>query len=73
MDAGRLSGIFSELGLCGQLCGALGRTLGAGNQILQLHVHVNMHYYALFMHSACVHVHAHAHVCINYPTLFSRA
>ena len=22
-----------------------------------------MHYYAIFMHSACVHVHVHAHIC----------
>ena len=28
-------------------------------------MHVNMHYYAIFMHSACVHVHVHVHMYMH--------
>ena len=40
-----------------QLSGAPCRTQVLIIRVLQLRVHVNMHYYAIFMHSACVPVH----------------
>ena len=41
---------------------------GAGNHRFYncVYVHVNMHYYAIFMHSACVHLHMYMYVLCGY-------
>ena len=64
MDAGRFAGIFAEWGLFSQLSGSPCRT-----QLLVIRDFTTtctctfQHYYAIFMHSACVHVHMYMYTC----------